>query len=146
MKKTIIAILLILGASAAYGQTPVPLPVVINPTTVEFDPSPDHDALIGPTTTPVVAGYLLKVYNILDEQDQPAIAEYDFGKPTPDPITHKIRVTTLMPFFQGEPLHNKVCYATVSAYGVGGVGTSADSNPFAIAPGPRPVVPAPVVK
>ncbi len=107
------------ASSGALGQTPV-----LNPTTVEFDPSPDHSTL-GSDGQPVVQRYELRMY-LLGRSD-PTVTS-DLGKPAAG-ADGKIRVdfstrTTPWPPPDGD------YEARVAAVGPSGVGQSDSSNPF----------------
>ena len=61
------------AASAAAAQT------VVNPTTLQFTASPDHNTVTN--GTPVVSGYSLSFYAV---GGTAALASFNLGKPTPD--------------------------------------------------------------
>jgi hypothetical protein len=125
-----IATLCAVAANAASAQTTT----VVNPKTVEFDPSADHSAL-GPDGQALVSRYELQVY--LHGAPQP-ISTGNLGKPSPD-ADGKIRVdfSTLL---IGWPLANGTYEARVSAVGSTGTGLSDVSNVFDFLVAPPPVV------
>ncbi len=107
------------GAGGALAQTSV-----LNPTTVEFDPSPDHSA-VSADSQPVVHRYELRMYVL--GNSLPAVTT-DLGKPAPG-SDGKIRVnfsTLTSPW----PPPDGDYEARVAAVGPSGVGQSDSSNPF----------------
>lgn len=122
----------LLAAQAATAQT-----VVINPTTVEFTPSPDHDAL-ALDGSPLVASYLVE-FRLASDPTR-VVSAFNLGKPTP--VAGSIRVTNVAMFAGLQP--NVKYIACVGAMGAAGEGTSAASNPFgnqsAGRPGGTPVI------
>ncbi len=96
---------------------------VVNPTTAEFDPSPDHNATSN--GTPIVNQYQLGLYNIGAAQPFQLVP---LGKPNPAG-DGKIRVV-LTGLLGSLPLSGVNYEAKVSAVGPGGVTTSAASNLF----------------
>ena len=106
------------GAAPALSQT------VVDPTTAEFQPSPDHDVTT-PDGTAWVTSYLLQIFP--SGSSTPAYS-IDMGKPAPGTdgvirFEFASRLTT--------PLVPGIVYqARVSAVGPGGSGISTVSNPF----------------
>jgi hypothetical protein len=137
--RKVLFLLCLLIATSAYAQNP-PSPV-INPRTVEFTPSPDHDVIIT-GIGPKVTGYFVAAYFTTDDGTAPEQAILDIGKPTP--VNNLITVTNDV-WFRSLP-QDRLMYVEVRAVGPGGSGVSADSNPFANVYAPAPVIPAPVVK
>jgi hypothetical protein len=114
-----LAALLILHAAPAFSQT------VVNPRTVEFDPSADHSA-VSTDGVAVVQRYDLTIY---PAGAATVLYTANLGKPSPD-TDGKIRVdfSPLLPVW---PLPNGTYEARVGAIGPGGQGQSAASNQFA---------------
>lgn len=107
------------GSSGALGQT-----TVLNPTTVEFEPSPDHSS-VGSDGQAIVQRYELRLYQI--GRSDPTVTT-DLGKPSPG-SDGKIRVdfsTRTTPW----PPPDGNYEARVAAVGPSGVGQSDSSNPF----------------
>ena len=102
---------------------------VVDPTTAEFNPSADHDALNN--GVPIVSRYDLGFYQIGATQPFQVMS---LGKSSPDP-DGKIRVvfTGLM---GAVPTPGIDYEARVSAVGPGGVGTSTASNTFSFSAPP----------
>lgn len=124
---TVVFALLLAWCPAAVAQT-----VVLNPTTVEFDPSPDH-ALNGLDGAPLVTRYQLEMF--LEGAVLPFSVQ-DLGKPSPGP-DGKIRIVNASWFVA---LAMNVRYvAKVLTIGPTGVGVSDPSNPFGRTGPPRPV-------
>ena len=107
------------------STTPVLAQVIVNPRTVEYDPSADHNA-VTPDGQPLVLRYDLDIYPTGAAQ---ALYVVNLGKPTPDP-DGKIRVdfAARLPLW---PLPNGTYEARVSAVGTTGQGLSDPSNQFA---------------
>jgi len=98
---------------------------VLDPTTAEFDPSPDHSALL-PDGRAVVSSYQLELYFA------GASAPFQvspLGKPAPDP-DGKIRVS-LASVLAPLPTPGINYTADVAAVGPGGASASTQSNTFA---------------
>ena len=116
-----------LAASASFVLLTVPAlaQTVVNPRTVEFDPSADHNVLSA-DNQPLVARYELAIYPAGAAQ---ALSVADLGKPAPDP-DGKIRVdfASRLPAW---PLPNGTYEARVSAVGPAGSAQSDSSNLFA---------------
>ncbi len=108
----------------AHAQT------IVDPTTVEFVPSPDHNATLS-DGTPVVNRYDLQFFMIGAPQPFQVM---DLGKPTPGAggtISVDFRAR-----LQAIPTPGIIYRAKVAAVGVGGAGTSEFSNTFSFsAPG-----------
>ena len=121
MRRLLIVAALLCVAIPVYGQT-----TVVNPTTLEFTPSVDHNATAPLDGTPLVTRYDAKYY--LATQCNPSCPTtvpapafvLSLGKPTPSNNT--ITVTNV---FNGLVL-NQAYKAVVVAVGPGG--TSANSN------------------
>jgi hypothetical protein len=129
------ACLLILVAATAGAQT-----VAVNPNTVVFDPSADHNAVSALTGLPLVSRYALRFY--LPGATQP-VQDQDLGKPTPG-TDGKITITNRA-LFTGTPIALDTKYvAKVAAVGPAGEGVSAASDPFGNAgpPAAPPTKPA----
>jgi hypothetical protein len=128
----IAAAVLLAGFATASAQTPV-----LNPTTVEFDPSPEH-AAIDANGAAIVQRYELRLYRA----GQTVLASSaDLGKPQPGG-DGKIRVdfsTRSTPW----PPPDGTYEARVAAVGAGGAGESDVSNQFSFAAVPPPVPPPP---
>ena len=110
-----VAVVFGLCPTVAIAQT------VINPTTVQFNPSADHGAVID--GQPVVAKYELRIF-ISGASTTSAVI--DLGKPTPNVgvITTPFNVSVL-------PLSSTIKYvAFVAAMGPTGEGVSNASNLF----------------
>lgn len=122
---------LLAGFATASAQTPL-----VNPTTVEFDPSPDHAAL-NAGGAPVVQRYELRLYR---SGESLAAGRADLGKPAPEG-DGKIRVnfsSLLAPW----PPPDGAYEARVAAMGPSGEGESPTSNTFAFSTAP-PTPPPP---
>lgn len=126
MPKALIALLIALFVPPAVAaQTPT---VIVDPVTLEFSPSPDHDALTPDTKLPLVTGYRLQVVNAATHV---SVFEATLGKPTPE-ADGKIRLVraTVAP---APPLVSGVTYeALISVMGPGGTSTSEPSNQFSL--------------
>lgn len=118
MTRNVIALvtsaLFVLFTPSAHAQT------VVNPRTVEFDPSADHDSL--------VTRYDLEIYQAGAAQPFHTV---DLGKPALD-TDGKVRVDFASKL-TAWPLPNGTYEARVSAVGPTGVGRSDLSNQFAFA-------------
>lgn len=128
-------LLILMVAGAAHAQT-----VAINPTTVQFTPSADHDALEADGTTPVVTRYELRMY--LESDPATAITTTDLGKPAP--VAGTISVVNPVWFAGLTPRTRYV--ATVSAVGAGGTSASGVSNPFARVSLPAAIPAPPLIR
>jgi hypothetical protein len=106
-------------------------PAVVNPKTVEFTPSADHDAISVLTGQPVVSRYELRMY--LEANPATPISTTDLGKPTP--AGGVISVTNPVWFAGLTP--NTRYVARVAAIGPTGEGVSDASGPFGNAPAPK---------
>ncbi len=111
----------LLGVCSAHAQT------VLNPRTVEFDPSADHAALTA-DGQPVVQRYELQVF--LAGASQP-MTTANLAKPNPQ-ADGKIRLD-FSALLAGWPLTNGTYVARVAAVGPAGNGLSDPSNTFAFA-------------
>ena len=125
MRRFVTLLGLLLLASVASAQT------VLNPTTVTFTPSADHNATVGGVA--LVTKYELRHY--LVGAPSP-VQTQDLGKPTPVSGSISAAITSL-PF---SPTNEYI--AKVAAVGPTGVGESAASNHYFFA-GP-PATPASV--
>lgn len=94
----------------------------LNPTTVEFVPSADHDRL-GLDGQPMVTRYELRIF--AQGATVPRVTQ-DIGKPTP--VAGKIAVTN--PGYFLTLITNTLYTAKVVAIGPSGEAVSEDSNPF----------------
>jgi hypothetical protein len=113
---------------------------VVDPTTAEFNPSADHDALND--GVPIVSRYELGFYQIGATEPFQVMS---LGKPDPDP-DGKLRVvfTGLMGTVPTPEINYE---ARISAAGPGGVGTSDPSNAFSFsAPPPCVYVVVPLIQ
>lgn len=108
------ALVLVLGLASYAGAQ------VINPTTVEFDVSADHNVTV--LGQPAVASYELRIYAV---GAQAPVTTVDLGKPTPTGI--RARVTNPAIF---TPLDKGEYIARVVAIGPGGDGVSDPTVPF----------------
>lgn len=124
----------LLLSGAAFAQTGL----VIKPTTVEFDPSPDHSAIDALDGAQVVASYRLDFYEV---GGTVVVATADLGRPAPA-TDGKIRLSP--PLLTTMPAGKKL-EARVVAMGPGGEAASNVSNPFGRRAGPR-AQPTPTVK
>jgi len=121
--------LLLFVPAAAQAQTGV----VVQPTLLTFTASPDHNAVIAGTTTPVLTRYDVSVLS----GTTVVLVPTSVDKPTPDGTnTITVALTTIAGLLG---LPKNVLY-TVRVVAVGPAGTSAFavSNPFVF-----PLVPAP---
>jgi Viral BACON domain/Putative binding domain, N-terminal len=103
---------------------PVRAQTVVNPTTAEFDPSPDHNA-IGANGLPIVQRYDFLFFLAGSSQPTQTVS---LGKPTPD-ATGKIRVS-LVPLLTIVPTTGVNYQSRVDAVGPGGSTPSNMSNVF----------------
>jgi hypothetical protein len=115
-----------------------PAPATVNPTTVTFTPSADHNVLSLDGVTPIVASYELRVSL---EGSASVLASLNLGKPTP--VANVITVTNAIWFAALTPKTRYV--GRVAAIGPTGVGVSDPSAPFGNV-GPPAATPAPVMK
>jgi Viral BACON domain/Putative binding domain, N-terminal len=116
----LIPILLVLPAVQGFPQT-----TAVNPRTVEFDPSADHNTLTA-NNQPMVTRYELGFYLVGATQPYQAV---DLGKPTPDATTGKI-VVDFSAKLAAWPLPSGQYQARVTAIGPTGSGSSGLSNTF----------------
>lgn len=112
-------VLILAGASAVSAQPGL----VINPNTLQFTPSTDHN-LIGLDGQPVVTRYDARAY--LEGASQP-LQSWDLGKPTPDP-DGTIRIAN-HPWIVAAAMNVRLLMR-VATIGPGGEGLSDPSNPF----------------
>ncbi len=133
-------IVLILGALLLASPAQAQTPPVVNPTTIEFDPSANHNDVVLGTTTPMVTKYVLRLY--LEGASQPISGDTDLGKPTPGQ-NGKITLTNRQWFIAAAMNLRHV--AKVAAVGPNGEGVSDASNPFGNV-GPPAAPSAPVVR
>jgi len=123
MRRVALVLVLLLIAAQAVAQEPP----TVNPLSVQFTKSPDHDVMLD-TYTPAVADYTLDLY--LVGAIDPFLV-YHMGKPDPDvngTILHNFDGTTRL---LGWPIAvGSVYEATVSAHGPYGTGRSPRSNAF----------------
>jgi len=110
------------GATGALAQSPV-----LNPTTVEFDPSTDHSA-VGGDGQPLVQRYELRMYLVGETSAQ---VTTDLGKPSPEG-DGKIRVN-FAALTAPWPPPDGTYEARVAAVGPNGAGQSDVSNQFSFA-------------
>ena len=110
---TLAIAVLLLGPASAFAQS------IVDPTTAEFDPSPDHDLIV--SGSPVVDHYEIGFYLIAAAQP---FQINQLGKPSRD-VDGKIRVG-----LGARPAPGILYEARVSAVGPGGAGLSAVSNNF----------------
>lgn len=104
---------------------------VVNPTTIEFPKSADHDTVLN--TEAVLSSYRVNVYTPTGTSP---VSSADIGKPTPD-ANNLIRWANLPTLYATLPSGQYV--AKIVAVGPGGSTESGASDPFSIAP--RPPVP-----
>src|SRR4051812_43548695 len=105
---------------AIFAAAPVAAPTVIDPTTAEFMPSPDHNTLVG--GGPLLDHYELEIYQT---GQTTAVRTVLLGKPAPE-SDGKIRVMFVAQLTP--PLPSGAIYtADVVAVGPGGRASSAIS-------------------
>ena len=124
--KKILTLTLILFACAAVASAQTG--VVVNPTTVEFIVSADHNAT-GLDGQPLVTGYELRIY-----LGETVVATFGLAKP---PATDGALATFVNPLFFSPLQANTLHTAKVAAVGPTGEGLSAASNPFGNQGAPR---------
>jgi hypothetical protein len=106
----------------------LPPDTVVNPSSIEFDPSADHDVM--EFGAPKVDRYELR--NYLMGAAQPIQAPISLGKPAPG-TDGKIRIRKAdMPVLFSVPAMGVLYESRVAAIGPGGEGVSTPSNPFGI--------------
>lgn len=110
-------------ASPAMAQTTT----AVNPTTLQFTPSPDQDTL-GLDGAPLVAKYEMRMFMVSTGLITP-LATFDLGKPAP---VNGV-ITVLNPAWFTGLTKNTVYVAKVAAIGPSGEGVSDPSNPFGMA-------------
>ena len=120
-------------AAPALAQTPV----VVNPTTIEWTPSPDHATVLSDGTA-ILTRYEVRIY--MRGATEP-FQVHDAGKPTPSANT----IAVVNPSWLVLSAMNSEGFARVAAVGPGGEGVSDPSNPFARV-GPPAAPPALVVR
>ena len=96
---------------------------VVNPTTLQFTASPDHNTVTN--GTPVVSGYTLSFYDV---GSTTALASYNLGKPTPD--ASNVITINLTSVVTTWPPSGVTYEARVVAVGPGGSAPSTPSNSF----------------
>lgn len=135
MKKLFLVLIVILFVpTLVFAQAPV----VVNPTTLEFIPSLDHDAVNALDNTPVLSTYEARFY---PEAGGAMVGSMNIGKPTP--VNGKITITSL-PVLTTLP-RNVRLICKVAAIGPDGVNESAASNPFGMRDVKIPVAPTIIV-
>lgn len=93
---------------------------VINPTTVEFDVSADHNTVV--LGQPAVTKYELRIFAV---GATAPVATFDLGKPVPTGVRAKVTNPSIfLPLAMGEYL------GRVVAVGPGGEGISDPTDPF----------------
>lgn len=135
MRRVLLVVVFVLvGAVPAFAQSNV----AVNPSTVCFAPSPDHDRIALDGTTPVVTRYELRLFQAGAAQP---FTTQDVGKPAP--VNNEICVTNRSWFI---PAANGVkCLARIAAISPYGEAVSPDSNPFGNEAGAKPTG-APVIR
>jgi len=98
----------------------------LNPTTVQFTASTDHNSTAPDGVTPLVSSYELEFYQVGAAQPFQTLS---LGKPTPD-ASNTITVNFANLLSAALPSPGIVYDATVSAIGPGGTSASAASNAF----------------
>lgn len=126
------------SAGVAWAQ---PVAPVVNPTTIEFDPSPNHNDMVLGTTTPMITKYVLRL--LLEGASQPISGDVDLGKPTPG--TNGKIVLTNRTWFLAAAM-NVRHVAKVAAVGPTGEGVSDPSNPFGNVGPPAAPASVPVIR
>ena len=142
MRKLTILLAFLVAATLGYWTTVshAQSSVAVNPTTVTFTASPDHNAL-NLDGTPMVTRYDLRVY--VPTLLTTIVFTQALGKPTPD-ASNTIQVT-LASGLMAALVKNTQYVAEVAAIGPYGEGDSTPSNPFGYAAPPR-VGGVPVIK
>jgi hypothetical protein len=106
------------GASTTSGAVNVTVSgVVSTPTTVVFNPSPDHAAL--------VSSYSVALYRTGDPVTATPVAAQNLGKPTPSSNEISVSISDIV-----NPLPAGSYYAVVTAIGAGGTAQSSPSASF----------------
>lgn len=122
---------LLFFAVSAAAQT------AVNPVTLVFSPSADHDAISPLDGSVVLVRYEMRVWTESNPTGTPLLVT-DLGKPTP--VSNTITITNAV-WFSGLTPNTKYI-AKVVAIGPSGEGVSDPSNPFGNAPSPqKPGVP-----
>lgn len=116
---------LFLASLCGLAALPASAQTVVNPKTVEFDPSADHFALTA-DNQPLVQRYQLQIFAVGAAQPT---STADLGKPAPG-TDGKIHVDFSV-LLAGWPLGDGSYLARVAAIGPTGSGTSDPSNTFA---------------
>lgn len=132
MKKFLIAAALALIATPAFAQG-----TVVNPKTVCFAPSPDHNR-IGIDGQAVVVRYELRLFQ---QGAAMPFTTQDLGKP--DPVSGEICATNRSWFAMS--INGQLCFGRIAAIGPAGYGEaeSPNSNPFGnegVSPTPAPTI------
>jgi hypothetical protein len=137
--KRLLGVMLVLAAVVLTStDLSAQTPVVINPTIIEWDPSPDHGVTLSDGTA-ILTKYEVRIY--MRGATAP-FQVHDAGKPAPG-TGGKISVTN--PGWLTLSAMNTEGFARVAAIGPAGEGVSDPSNPFARVSAPG-AVPAPVVR
>lgn len=136
MKHWIVALILVTGL-LAFALPTAAQTVVVNPTTVEFTASADHNAL-GLDGVALISRYDMRIYI---ESGMTLVTTIALGKPTP--LAGQISVTNAAWFSPLQP--NTRMVAKVVAVGPTGEAASTASNPFGVA-GPPAAPTAATVK
>lgn len=133
---TIFATVLLLAVLAV----PAAAQVVVNPSTIEFDPSADHSTISALDGLPKVASYSLQFWAV---GGQAPVLSQDLGKPALA-TDGKIRIASRSLFTASALLADTKYVAVVVAVGPAGESSgSPQSNPFGNAAPPRAVAAAP---
>ncbi len=106
------------GPVWSFTTTAAPPPPPSTPTTVVFNPSPDHDS--------TVASYVVAIYRGSDPVTATPVATKDLGKPTPTSDDISVDISDIV-----NPLASGSYYAVVTASGPGGSASSTPSATFA---------------
>ena len=136
MRKMLSALVVIVSLIVAVPAS-AQVAAVVNPQSVTFTPSPDHDAVLD--GVPVVTRYDLSIY--IEAGMIVVGAPVNLGKPTP--VAGLISVTNPVWFAALTPRTRYV--ARVTAVGPTGTGVSDVSNPF-LNSGPPAKPGAPIIK
>jgi len=117
--KYLTVLIFLLVSATAFGQQ-----ATVNPTTVEFTASADHNTTVLGGTEPMLNRYELRMF--LENASQP-ISNYDLGKPTPDGNN---KITVVNPTWFISLAMNVRHVARIAAIGPYGETVSEASNPF----------------
>ncbi len=125
-----LALVLALGIGVWMGTcAPAMAQTAINPTTVQFTASADHNTMLG--DAPILTRYELRIF--LSGATQPFTTQ-DLGKPVPDGSN---TITVVNQSWFAVLAMNTTYTAKVAAIGPAGEGVSDASNPFGNAAAPR---------